>query len=167
MNAKHLGLDPKSSATLPRSQVRVAVLVVLTLLFALRVLGQAIQRWWPQRFLPDFAAFQGSNLSYPILLSAQLVILAVMIECCRRIASGRWALRSAILSRLRWFGRLYLFGSILRLLIGIGVATAPHWFRAWISAGFHVVLALFVLRLAAACDSSPAMTLPITAVSRR
>ena len=66
----------------------VALLGLLTLLFAARVLGQALQRWWPQSFMPPFDAFQGSGLPYPVLLFAQLIILALMMRAALRVGVG-------------------------------------------------------------------------------
>ena len=37
-----------------------ALLWLLTMAFAMRVLGQALQRWAPQPLLPPFDAFQGA-----------------------------------------------------------------------------------------------------------
>ena len=62
-----------------------ALLWLLTMAFAMRVLGQALQRWAPQPFLPPFDGFQGSNLPYGLLLSVQLVILVVMMIVSRRV----------------------------------------------------------------------------------
>lgn len=62
----------------------------LTALFALRVFAQALQYWAPIDSLPDVAAFQGSNLPYPVLLSSQLLILLLM---CRGawLAAADWS----------------------------------------------------------------------------
>jgi hypothetical protein len=65
---------PRSSQNARREHL----LWFLTFLFALRVAGQAIQRWAPQSFLPPFDAFQGSNLPYFVLLGSQIVTLGAM-----------------------------------------------------------------------------------------
>ena len=115
----------------------------------MRALGQAVQRWTPQPFLPPFDAFQGSDLPYWLLLSSQLLILALMIGVTSRVWWG--ALRKSPRSArvLGWVGSLYMTGSIVRLAIGFAVPEAPAWFTTWIPALFHVVLAGFVLTLAA------------------
>lgn len=116
------------------------LLWLLTFLFSLRVAGQAIQHWAPQAWLPPFGAFQGSNLSYPVLLSSQIVILAAMVFCnLRRPAGGR---------ALFWFGVIYMTGSLARIAVGLAVPDAHAWFRAWISGVFHIVLAAYLLVLA-------------------
>ena len=109
----------------------------------MRVAGQAIQQWAPQSFLPPFAAFQGSNLPYPVLLASQVLILGVMIFCNLRPPAG---MRSG--SVLLWLGYIYMSGSLLRIAVGVTVPPAPAWFSAWIPAAFHVVLAGYVLTLA-------------------
>lgn len=115
------------------------LLWLLTFLFSLRVAGQAIQRWAPQAWLPPFDAFQGSNLPYAALLGSQVVILAAMAFCnLRRPAGGRV---------LFWFGVIYMTGSLLRIIVGIGVPDAHPWFRAWISGVFHIVLAAYLVTL--------------------
>ena len=121
---------------------------MLSALFAARVLGQAVQHWWPQTYLPPFNAFQGSRLSYPTLLSAQAIILGLMVWTSWRATTGwfRPSDRKSVL--FTWIGGIYMSGSLLRIVIGLASPNAPHWFRVWIPAFFHLVLAGFVLTLA-------------------
>jgi hypothetical protein len=117
-------------------------------LFAVRVLGQALQRWMPQPFLPPFQAFQGSQLPYSTLLSAQVVILAAMLRIAWR-AQRRTLVPSRVAgTRLAWAGGIYMAASLCRIAIGLTVTGAPAWFSTWIPAAFHVVLAGFVVTLA-------------------
>lgn len=125
------------------------VMWALCLLFALRVAGQALQLWLPQPFLPPFHAFQGSNLPYWLLLTAQLAILAVMARLAWRMQMGTLLPRRRLARALAWTGGIYMTGSLARLMIGVAVPAAPSWFTAWISGFFHLVLAAFVLALAA------------------
>jgi hypothetical protein len=124
------------------------VLWSLSFLFALRVLGQAVQRWVPQPFLPLFRDFQGSNLPYRLLLSAQLLILAAMAFASWRVQTGRLALGRRAGMALTWVGGIYMTGALTRIVVGLAVPAAPDWFRTWIPAIFHIVLAAFVLTLA-------------------
>jgi hypothetical protein len=123
------------------------LLWLLSFLFALRVLGQALQRWLPQPFLPPFNAFQGSGLPYWLLLSAQVAILALMIHVSRGVQAGTLTAGRRIKAALSWFGWIYMTGSLLRIAIGLTLPAAPAWFSTWIPALFHVVLAGFVLTL--------------------
>ena len=119
----------------------------LTALFTLRVLGQAVQRWLPQPFLPDFHEFQGSTLPYWALLSAQAFILVVMSRISWRTGAGTLRPRRRIGNVLAWLGGLYMCVSLARPAIGLLLPGAPSWFTAWIPAAFHVVLATFVVTL--------------------
>jgi hypothetical protein len=125
------------------------MLWILTLLFAGRVAAQAMQRWWPQPFLPAFRAFQGSHLSYPVLLTAQLLILAAMLRGSWKAQRGTLQPSGRAATALRWCGALYMAASLARLDVGLTFSAAPPWFHAWISEVFHLVLAGFVLTLAA------------------
>ena len=121
----------------------------LSFLFALRVAGQALQRWMPVTWLPPFGAFQGSNLPYWLLLTSQLLILALMVRFSWRVHAGSLVPNRRAGTVLAWAGGLYLMISIGRIAVGLLVVEAPAWFKAWISAVFHVVLAIYVLTLAA------------------
>ena len=125
-----------------------ALLLLLSVLFFLRVLGQAIQRWLPQTFLPPFDAFQGSNLPYWLLLSLQVMILTVMIFLTWKVYCRVLIPRANVGKALLWIGCIYMGGSILRIIVGLTVPNAPAWFSTWIPAVFHVVLAAFTLTLA-------------------
>ena len=61
------------------------LLVVLTLLFALRVLGQALVAFFSVRWLPSMAWWYSGLVPYPILLAIQLVMLGTR----RSVSSGR------------------------------------------------------------------------------
>src|SRR2546428_5757236 len=130
------------------NRIYAAVLWLLSSLFAARVLGKAVQRWAPQNFLPEFYAFQGSNLPYWLLLSAQLLILAAMVFASLRVQTGRLALGRRAGTVTAWAGGIYMAVALVRIVVGLAVPAAPDWFRAWIPAIFHVVLAAFVLSLA-------------------
>ena len=125
-----------------------ALMWLLSGLFALRVLGQALQRWLPQTFLPDFHDFQGSNLPYWLLLSAQLAILALMAVFARRVQIRKLHPNRRTGQVLACAGGVYMAGSLVRIIIGLTLPVAPAWFEAWISAIFHLVLAGFVITLA-------------------
>ena len=125
-----------------------ALLWLLTILFVLRVFGQALQLWAPQAFLPPFDAFQGSNLPYRLLLSVQLAILVVMIVVAWRVQTGSLVPSSRTGKALMWAGCIYMTVSVGRIFVGLFAPEAPAWFSTWIPAVFHVVLAAYVLTLA-------------------
>ena len=131
-----------------RSAYRYAItLWLLTGMFALRVLGQAIQYWYPQSYLPPFNAFQGSRLPYWALLAAQLAILAVMTRFSLRVQTGALIPNRKAGNILGWFGVVYMLGSLSRILVGVLVPSAPAWFSTWIPAMFHIVLAGYVVTI--------------------
>ncbi|HWI36284.1 MAG TPA: hypothetical protein VNU64_07510, partial [Burkholderiales bacterium] len=100
------------------------LLWLFTGLFTLRVLGQAVQFWWPHSFLPEFGAFQGSRLPYGVLLATQLVILAVMIYYALRVMRGALPPSEQAGRVLLWLGWIYMAGSIARIVIGLLVPEA-------------------------------------------
>ncbi len=68
----------------------VVAVAALSLAFLVRVAGQAIQRWFPQEFIPPFESWQGSGISYPALLAGQIVILWGWHQHrCARIPNAR------------------------------------------------------------------------------
>jgi hypothetical protein len=138
--------------TQPHSHLRAwtgtTLLWTLSFLFALRVLAQALQRCLPQSFLPPFGQFQGSNLPYPVLLSAQTLILAAMLRYSWKAQRAGLTASRRMTKTLFWCGTIYMSGSVARIAIGLTISAVPPWFSAWISAVFHLVLAAFVLTLA-------------------
>jgi hypothetical protein len=118
---------------------------LLSALFAARVLGQALQRWLPQPFLPPAEAFQGSALPYGVLLSAQLAILTAMLYLSFRMQTGALLPSRRLGVGLAWVGTVYMAFSVGRIAVGLAVPKADAWFRTWIPALFHLVLAGFVL----------------------
>ena len=122
------------------------MLWLFSFLFALRVLGQAIQFWTTVAWLPGFESFQGSGLPYWALLSAQALILTFVARQSWRVQRGMVEPRRDRGRVLLWLGGIYLAGSVGRIAVGL-VPGASGWFRAWISGAFHVVLAGYVLTL--------------------
>src|ERR1700716_2324965 len=108
MNSARLPPAPKGRSGL---SIHTTLLWMLSALFAVRVLGQAVQHWWPQTYLPPFNAFQGSRLSYPTLLSAQAIILGLMVRTSWRATTGsfRPSDRQSVL--WTWIGGIYMSGS--------------------------------------------------------
>jgi hypothetical protein len=118
---------------------------LLCAMFGARVLGQMLQRWMPQPFLPPAEAFQGSSLPYGVLLSTQLVILAAMLYLTIRMQTGSLVPSRRLGVGLAWAGGIYMVFSVGRIAVGVVLPEANPWFRTWIPAFFHLVLAGFVL----------------------
>lgn len=120
----------------------------LTVLFLLRVAGQAVQHWLPQPYLPAFDEFQGSDLPYGALLLSQVAILSLMAYFARRIQAGLLVASPRAGRVLAWLGGIYMAAALGRIAAGLLLAGASPWFTAWIPAAFHVVLAAYVLTFA-------------------
>lgn len=118
---------------------------LLSAAFLLRVLGQAVQQWFPQDFLPAFEAWQGSGLPYPALLACQIVILSLLgVAICSMVHRARFlgprASRCVILA-----GLAYLAFMLVRLALGLTVLQDSEWFTTWISTLLHLDLAAIVI----------------------
>jgi hypothetical protein len=127
----------------------VYLLWVLILLFLLRVIGQMIQQLNSVSWLPPIDVWQGSSLPYGFLLSSQIIILGVMIRITRQHASARVQKNPIKGKWLLALGTLYFFGMSARLVIGLANLSSHPWFHKSLPAFFHLVLATFVLSLAA------------------
>ena len=118
---------------------------VLSVGFLLRVIGQAVQRWLPQPWLPPFSEWQGSAIPYPGLLAAQIVILGILAFVLTGMARSQrvmgWRTSRAVIGA----GSLYFAVMAARLLLGMFWLTESQWFTAWISTSFHLVLASIML----------------------
>jgi len=125
------------------------ILAALAALFALRVMAQATQRWHVVPFLPPFDAFQGSALPYELLLSSQIAILVVMALMAWQVRADKIQRRAGVGRALAIAGWIYCSVMLIRLCIGFAASAAPGWFKVWIPGVFHLVLAAFVLALAA------------------
>lgn len=128
------------------SAVHVTLLGLFLALFALRVTAQLVQYATPTRLLPPFDAWQGSGLSYPVLLASQLLILVAMAwgagavhrRARPRKRVGRW---------LVVLGAVYFGSMSARLVLGLTVFADIAWFAKPLPAVFHLALAGYVLTL--------------------
>jgi hypothetical protein len=126
--------------------VHVVLLGALTTLFAFRVAAQLVQYASPIGVLPPFEAWQGSRLSYPVLLTSQLLILAAMVwgtsTVSRRVRSAR-----RIGLWLVTLGSVYFCSMGARLVLGLTILADVAWFAKPLPALFHMVLASYLLTL--------------------
>ena len=122
---------------------------LLTIAFVLRVVGQVVQRWSPVDFLPPFDEWQGSSLPYPVLLGAQIAILAVAGYVIWRMSQGATVIGSSLIRPVMIFGVLYFAVMASRIVLGLTTLPDVDWFTAWISSSFHLVLAVQVLIIGA------------------
>ena len=122
-------------------------LAILTLLFALRVLGQALVVFFSVGWLPPTEHWFSGLIRYPILLGIQLVMLAVMVK----IASDIWRARGFFAKPRPGCSRflvacsiLYAASMVLRYALTMTYRPEMPWFGDTIPIFFHFVLAAFV-----------------------
>lgn len=137
-----------------RHRIHARLLLALSLMFLIRIAGQAVQRWMPQSFLPPFDAFQGSSLPYELLLLIQIIILFWMLRMTWKVSRDEFIRNERTGRILAWVGGIYMAGSVTRILIGIFFPDADTWFKAEIPVFFHLVLAGFLIILAK-CHLNP------------
>ena len=120
-------------------------MLALTVLFAARVLAQAVQWAGPVPFLPSFDAWQGSGLPYPALFASQVAIIALLVRVL-------FLVRADAVSPASWkhnacfiLGGLYFAVMGARLVAGLTLLSDVEWFDSTLPALFHVVLASFIL----------------------
>ncbi len=126
------------------SRVLPTALGLLTCLFALRVAAQLLQAVSPTEWLPPFAAWQGSALPYPVLLSTQVLILTVMVWVMFRGWHGNRVLLDSWMKPVRVLAAIYFGTMAFRLLAGLTILAHVPWFAAALPATFHLVLATFL-----------------------
>ena len=122
-------------------------MVLLTLLFLGRVSAQLIEYFTDISFIPNFDEWHSATLPYWQLLTFQILILAVMMRSCTRLAAGTavYSRRSGMV--LSTLGTVYLSSMILRHVLGLTIYSDIVWFTSFLSIYFHYVLASFVLTL--------------------
>jgi hypothetical protein len=130
-----------------RSSRRIAPLLWLLLAaFTLRVAGQLLVACFGVEWLPPMDAWMSGLLSYPALLAAQVVIIAVYAKICIDFTRGTgWFVRArpVFAHGLLAFGWLYSAAMLLRFAISF--APFASWLGGRIPIGFHLVLAAFVI----------------------
>lgn len=154
-------LPPPTPHTAPQPQHRASrhvyagphalALTTLTLLFALRVLGQILVAFWHVPYLPPMEHWMSGLMPYWLLLPCQIALLALMETICVHAwrGHGRFTRTSAAtVRRLKIGGIIYLVAVIARYAITMALYPQMRWLGGCIPIAFHVVLATFVLTLA-------------------
>ena len=120
-------------------------LASLLLLFVFRIVAQFVQWIHPVGFLPAFDDWHSGVLPYPVLLTGQALILAVLLRIVVAHGTDRCIAHRRLGIVLLAGGGVYLAVMCFRLLASVTFATADSWLGATIPAFFHVVLACFLL----------------------
>jgi hypothetical protein len=126
------------------------LLALLTLLFALRVLGQALVAFFDVTWLPAMEQWFSGLIPYPALLIIQLLMLLLMIKVAAEIWRGRGfyaELRPHWSQFLQRFSAVYAGVMIVRYILTMTLQPEMHWFGGAIPIIFHFVLAAFIFVL--------------------
>jgi uncharacterized protein len=135
--------------TTPVGNARIAKLLwILTALFCLRVLGQALVEFLHVRFLPPSQQWFSGIIPYPELLASQILIIALQLKIDLDFTrQAGWAYRPS--RRAAWallsFGAVYLATMMLRYAIRMTLYPDQRWTGGSIPIFFHWVLAAYVL----------------------
>ena len=110
-------------------------------LFVLRVLAQPLALILPAGTLPSFESWHSGALPYPLLVAAQIAILAWLCLTAWRVARG--AVRPHRKRGKLWIAAACVYGGAmgLRLLLGATVFEDIRWFASPLPTVFHFVLA--------------------------
>ena len=129
------------------SRAHVAVLTILLAAFVFRVLAQLVQFYSDVAWLPPFATWAAGGLPYQLLVTIQVVIIAMALVAIRKLALGNLIPRRNWSFFLLSAGGVYFLAMAARLIAGATFLANNAWFAASLPAVFHLVLAAFVLTL--------------------
>lgn len=123
------------------------ILALLTALFFLRVLGQALVAYASVDWLPAMRHWASGLIPYPVLLAIQIVMLTVMIKVTTDVWRGKGlfaALRPSYARFLIGFSAIYAGGMALRYVVTMIFQSEMRWLGGTIPIFFHFVLAAFI-----------------------
>ena len=123
------------------------ILAFLTLLFALRILGQWLVARFNVSWLPPMEQWFSGLIPYPALLTVQLLMLVVMIKISMEIwrSTGFFARRRPHWSLfLERFSAVYAGAMVLRYVLTMILRPEMRWLGGTIPIAFHFVLAGFL-----------------------
>jgi hypothetical protein len=105
------------------------VLLILTGLFAFRVIAQLIQFVYPIDFLLPYAVWHSGALPYGLLVGIQGVILAACLRIVWGVFKGTLAPSRQKGKILFALGIIYLLGMCIRLIVGLTIV--PDHYLVW------------------------------------
>ena len=123
---------------------RARLLWLLSLLFLGRVLGQVLVAFFGVTWLPPMSEWYSGLLSYPLLLPAQIAILALMVVMNTGVQRGTGPLASVsarVARGIRIFSCVYFAGMVLRYALTMALVPERRWLGGTIPIVFHWVLA--------------------------
>jgi hypothetical protein len=123
------------------------MLALLTALFFLRVLGQALVAFFSVSWLPAMQQWFSGLIPYPVLLTIQIVIMVCMVKIATDIwlGTGRFATPRPSYARfLIAFSVIYAGAMTLRYVLTMIYRPEMRWLGGTIPIFFHFVLAAFL-----------------------
>ena len=124
-----------------------AVLAFLTVLFFLRVLGQALVVFFSVSWLPSTEQWASGLIPYPTLLATQVVLLIGMVKIVSDVWRGKGFFAQTRMRLARFlvsFSAIYAGSMLLRYVITMILRPEMRWFGGTIPIFFHFVLAAFL-----------------------
>ena len=138
-------MAPVKAASIPSAHG--PVLAFLTLLFFVRVLGQALVVFFSVTWLPSAEQWASGLIPYPTLLAIQVVMLTVMGKIVFDVWHGKAffaQMQMRLASFLVSFSAIYTASMMLRYVITMILRPEMRWFGGTIPIFFHFVLAAFL-----------------------
>ena len=123
------------------------VLIMLSLAFAGRVIGQLLVAVFGVGFLPPMEAWYSGLIPYPALLPIQLLVLVIQLEICRELWVGAGAVstpRPRVGHALAWVSLAYFLTMVARFAITRMAPPGAGRFGDTIPIVFHWVLAAYL-----------------------
>lgn len=118
---------------------------LLLALFIVRVIAQPMALLTSARFLPPFESWHSGVLPYPVLVAAQLLIIAWFAHTAWRFSKGGVTPRYRLGIWMLLFGGVYFATMLVRLVLGVTVLSSNRWFSSVLPTMFHLVLASYLL----------------------
>ena len=119
----------------------------LTMLFFLRVVGQALVAFFSVSWLPAMQQWFSGLIPYPVLLTIQIIMLVFMVKISMDIwlGTGRFATPRPFYPRfLVGFSAIYAGAMALRYVLTMIYWPEMRWLGGTIPIFFHFVLAAFL-----------------------
>ena len=113
----------------------------LTVLFALRVIAQPLALVVDSPLLPRFESWHSAVLPYPLLVGAQILILAWLLVTAWRVSHGTIQPGRKSGTVLLGIAGVYGVTMLTRLALGATVLRGERWFASPVPTAFHLVLA--------------------------
>jgi hypothetical protein len=123
------------------------VLAFLTLLFLLRVLGQALVVFFPVGWLPATEQWSSGLVPYPALFGIQLIMLIGMVKIAADVWRGGGLFAGPRPSWSRFLivcSAIYAGSMVLRYVLTMTYRPEMRWLGGTIPIIFHFVLAGFL-----------------------